>query len=367
MYIVRPGLGPDGSNGITNDALFSTITNNIEDKALRFDAPPVPPSVAAPGTGALALIPDATSRFGNSFFQSLNGESFLRVGDVTGVLYEQNRAPRLNSISIWGSATTDALDDTSILIEDGLTFSYQNDARQIFNPGANNPGVNVGQVAPDPLTPVNGDLWYNSATNQLMARINGVNVPIGNFSGIPRAFPPNTTTVGNVGSGPTVLHLDVLPANSLRNNGDYAHYTMAGGLAPNTNTKGIGLIFNGGAGSGIAGNIIDVSPNVPINGTPPSLAFTVAGGWRMTGDIVRKSATTFILSFVLFVGVSKFDLSGTNTGKGSFMGNINWDADFTSGGVFNFATSIISLNTIGIGVANNDVTQNLSLIEVFNF
>ena len=55
------------------------------------------------------------------------------------------------------------------------SISFPDNIRQIFNPGTNNAGLNVGSLAGDPSTPVNGDLWYDSTANELTARINGAN------------------------------------------------------------------------------------------------------------------------------------------------------------------------------------------------
>lgn len=47
--------------------------------------------------------------------------------------------------------------------------------KKTFQPDATNPGINMGSLAGDPTTPANGDMWYNSSTNFLRARINGSN------------------------------------------------------------------------------------------------------------------------------------------------------------------------------------------------
>jgi len=69
------------------------------------------------------------------------------------------------------------------------TITFPDNVRQTFNPGAASPGLNVGSQAGDPSTPSNGDVWYNSSTNKLRARINGVTVDL------------------TIGSGPLVYSL----------------------------------------------------------------------------------------------------------------------------------------------------------------
>jgi hypothetical protein len=56
---------------------------------------------------------------------------------------------------------------------------FPDNVRQTFNPGADAAGINVGAVAGDPGTPTNGDIWYDSAAEELTARINGANVALG--------------------------------------------------------------------------------------------------------------------------------------------------------------------------------------------
>lgn len=58
-------------------------------------------------------------------------------------------------------------------------ISFPDNVTQVFNPGADNAGINVGSMAGDPATPDNGDMWYDSTANELTARINGSNVALG--------------------------------------------------------------------------------------------------------------------------------------------------------------------------------------------
>lgn len=58
-------------------------------------------------------------------------------------------------------------------------FTYADGLKVIFNPNGTVVGINVGAHTANPSTLANGDVWYNSTTNQLNARINGVNVALG--------------------------------------------------------------------------------------------------------------------------------------------------------------------------------------------
>lgn len=67
----------------------------------------------------------------------------------------------------------------------GAANAWADNVRQTFNPGADAAGINVGAIAGDPGTPVNGDLWYDSTANEMTARINGANVALGAGGGTP--------------------------------------------------------------------------------------------------------------------------------------------------------------------------------------
>lgn len=49
----------------------------------------------------------------------------------------------------------------------------------VFNPSSTTAGINVGSHTAAPSTLVNGDIWYNSGTGTLSARINGSSVDLG--------------------------------------------------------------------------------------------------------------------------------------------------------------------------------------------
>jgi hypothetical protein len=61
---------------------------------------------------------------------------------------------------------------TVVIIADGV--------RQTFDPDATSAGINVGQFAGDPSTLINGDIWYNSSSNQTKFYING-SIAVGLF------------------------------------------------------------------------------------------------------------------------------------------------------------------------------------------
>lgn len=58
-------------------------------------------------------------------------------------------------------------------------IDFADGTRQTFNPNGTSAGLNFGSQAGDPSTLINGDVWYNSSTNELKARVNGSTVNIG--------------------------------------------------------------------------------------------------------------------------------------------------------------------------------------------
>jgi hypothetical protein len=73
--------------------------------------------------------------------------------------------------------------------------TYTDGATQTMNPNGTTSGLNVGSQAGDPSSLTNGDVWYNSTSGNLRARIGGTSVSLGsgNISG--------TITAGRVTYG----------------------------------------------------------------------------------------------------------------------------------------------------------------------
>jgi hypothetical protein len=75
------------------------------------------------------------------------------------------------------------LQNSAITISDTGAITFPDNIRQTFNPGADASGLNVGAHAGDPGTPSNADLWYNSTSNQLKARVNGSTIVLSTGTG----------------------------------------------------------------------------------------------------------------------------------------------------------------------------------------
>jgi hypothetical protein len=134
---------------------------------------------------------------GGLYFPQLNSNGFLRsnsgggavttevqaslTADVTGILPGANGGTNNGFFAVAGPASTlktftfPNLSGTVATLNTAASWT----AKQTFGPSGTLAGINVGALAGNPSTPVNGDFWYNSSTNALNAYINGVIVPVG--------------------------------------------------------------------------------------------------------------------------------------------------------------------------------------------
>lgn len=168
-YVVDVSAGIAGSKSSTLNDLFSIITRNITDGAVRFQGFAAP---AASAVGAGAIYFDSTS---NTFKVSENSGSYFDLGNVRGP------SPPVvdNAIVRFDGVLAKTIQQSLITIDDTGVLGLPDGIRQTFNPNATTPGLNVGSQAGDPSTPINGDLWYDSTGNLLRARINGATISIG--------------------------------------------------------------------------------------------------------------------------------------------------------------------------------------------
>lgn len=100
--------------------------------------------------------------------------AMLPQGDVVGPASATD-----NALARFDSTTGKLIQNSTTTLSDAGAFSFADGVRQTFNPDGTNAGLNVGSHAGDPSSPSNGDLWYDSASNELTARINGSNVALG--------------------------------------------------------------------------------------------------------------------------------------------------------------------------------------------
>ena len=101
----------------------------------------------------------------------------FNFGTTTRVTFTQTGIDLLtNNLAQAVITSTSILNGTQVQT---AALSYANGLKQIFNPSTSNAGINVGAEVSDPSVPVNGDLYYNSTSDELRARINGAWVALG--------------------------------------------------------------------------------------------------------------------------------------------------------------------------------------------
>jgi hypothetical protein len=109
------------------------------------------------------------------------GDAFLfwdaGTNATQNLYYSTLLSSMMGSPGAIGAVTPGAGTFASLTVNGAAT--WLDNVRITFNPGATVAGINVGAVASDPSTLVNGDLWYESTTNALKARVNGATVSVG--------------------------------------------------------------------------------------------------------------------------------------------------------------------------------------------
>jgi hypothetical protein len=100
------------------------------------------------------------------------------IGDVVGPGSATD-----NALARFDLTTGKLIQNSALTADDNGVIGFPDNVRQTFNPGTNAAGLNVGSLAGDPDTPLNGDLWYDSTANELTSRINGANVVLGSGGG----------------------------------------------------------------------------------------------------------------------------------------------------------------------------------------
>lgn len=84
-----------------------------------------------------------------------------------------------NAMVRFDSTTGTVIQDSLVTVSDLGAFGLPDGVKQTFNPDGTNAGFNVGSQAGDPSSLANADLWYNSSTDKLKARIGGATVELG--------------------------------------------------------------------------------------------------------------------------------------------------------------------------------------------
>lgn len=194
-------------------------------------------------------------------------------------------------------------------------------------------------------TPQKGIIRVPSIGGDGLIRVNEDGVIVSYVNPVDDIFPyVDLSTVGNVGAGLDVLHTFQLPANSLANDGDYIEAWYAGSFASNDTNKRVNLFFDGTA--------YENTGTLDIDG----------GQWHAMSRITRVTSTSVRTSHFMTYFALHIDSANVVTAFGTGHFHVTRSGSFTVG---NLNTTELVMEVRGEGGANDDVTQNLSIINRF--
>ena len=149
------------------------------------------------------------------------------------------------------------------------------------------------------------------------------------------------TNVGTVGGGIDTLHTFTIPAGTLADNGDMIKFIYNGGFGSNANNKRIQILIDGQVFEDFGAFNFDT------------------GVWRVVGEYIRVTSTTIRAGSLAMYGEPAVFQEGVISGTPDII-HLGRNSFFT---VPNLNTNSIVMSVTGSGTANDDVTQNISVIE----
>lgn len=318
------GLTSGTSGGIPAYTGSTTVTSSA---ALTSNSP-----VLGGGAGAVPkVVAGITSDGTSKVTLGVAGTSVGAVGfnnATSGTVTLQPVTGALGTVTLSLPAATATLATTG-------TNSWADGVRQTFNPNGTNAGINAGANSSDPSGLTNGDIWYNSTSNTLKARINGSSVALGSGS---LATDPLWAAAGDTVYGTGASAASILSAGT---SGDYMRTNGAAApswVQPFLDTQASAIVNADFVGYD--------SPGSAIVATAGTVTFGVALASQNQHPGVLRLTTT------------------TNAGKATFqmVQNSNTDQMVIGGGaiIFKTAISIATLATAGddytyrVGFCDND-------------
>ena len=292
--LVTDGSGDVTVSGVTSTALSTTFGNQTANTVF-----------AGPTTGS--AVPPA--------FRSLVAADIpaLSYGDVTGPSTATD-----NAIVRFDGSTGKLIQNSPVTLSDTGSFAFPDGIRQTFNPNGTSAGINVGAHTADPSSLTNGDLWYNSTSNNLKTRRGAATeivatIPVNNGDEIPFLSSStgrleasgevywdgsaNAIQIGNVSTGRLRLAVaggtdttTLIPASGTG--------TLNITLPPNAGTNGQALITNGSGVTSwgtVSSGGITIGTSTISGGTSGRVLYNNAGvvgeyATTGTGDVVRATS-----------------------------------------------------------------------------
>lgn len=226
-------------------------------------------------TGTLALVSGA---LGTPTSLTLTNATGLPIAGTTG--YGTGVATLLGQTSSGTGGLAGVTSPTIATPTFTGAITFPSNQRQTFVPGAGSPGLNVGSVASDPSSPSNGDIWYNSGTPGLRARVNGATITLGSGGGsgcVPAGS--NNQILTDSGSGTCVSEGNMtFDGATLAITGDA---TISGSVTASNLTALSGSLTSGGViwtdGTSVLSTVALTSNSVVLGGGTGVGPKTIAG------------------------------------------------------------------------------------------
>lgn len=347
-----PTIASNGTiSAVASDGWFQLYITQFGSQTLVYEQEDIPLLMyGGNATNVYNKVPNELNGMWLGFF-GLAGElgyvewrapnSTLPLGGPTGGTTPLTITTVDNAIARF-DGTNGNLQNSLISLSDTGALTFPDGVKQTFNPDGTTVGLNVGSQAGDPSTLANGDVWYNSTTNLLKARINGATVTLGASTAPSGADTHVQFNDGGVFGGAATLTfdktrrqlaVDMFDSSGLRitasgnndgvialtnNNANaYAEISIGRELVATADTARVanpGYFWGYSAGSGGVGNIgFEINPGE----TPDSaMAYADGRGISMRGDGLAEVYQYGGLGTGAIPGV-RLEISNNDSGNGA--------------------------------------------------
>jgi hypothetical protein len=404
-YSVNPtgttviGLAPQTTNGIY--FLRANVTAS---------AAVAPDWIGSTGTGSVVLAASPTFT-GTPVLSTATATSINKVAITAPATSATLTIADTKTFTASNTLTFTGTDGSSVAFGGGGTVAYIGvsnswtaGVKQTFAPNATNAGMNVGSLAGDPSSPVNGDLVYNTSSNALRAYINGAWVSLGSGGGggvssfqtsLSGLTPSTATTgaitlagtlgVGSGGTGATTLTglLRGTGTTAISDNATVALGSEVSGTLPiarggtgiTTNTAYavvLGGTTNGGvltqvASLGSSGQVLTsngagAAPTFQTGGGSVALNNVLAATGSSSGGGILNTTSTITWNWNSNTTTNAFVLNSTNITTGALLAVTHSNSAFTgTSGIVSFTSAAVTSGTIlSVAHTGSSLTGNVA-------
>jgi len=303
------------------------------------------------GAGTTTTVSGLTSITANSALVSnANG---LPVASTVSTTQLQYLASATGTVSFGAGGTVAYV---------GTANSWTSGVKQTFAPSATTAGINVGSLAGQPSSPVNGDLVYNTSASALQAYIAGAWVSLGSgggggvtsFSAGGTGLTPSAATTGAVTLGGTL---------SVGNGGtgiitNVAYAVVLGGTTTGgALTQVVGL---GNSGEVLTSNGAGLAPTWQAAGTSTSVLLNNVLASNASSSPNHGNYTT-TWNWNLNTTLNAFVLSSNSVTTGALFSVTQTTAAFTGTGVIALSsTGVTSGNVLSVAHSSSALTGSVA-------